>query len=257
MTIGDIANKVRFDTNTDTTSYTDASLLINLNVWYQKVVSMILESQDESDFDDSNITATYPVYERVLAVRRDYAFSTALWAAVGKEGGSNASVAAILPLKVKRLDVTYDGSNWYKAEPIDDGEISYGMGNETVTDQNFVRTNPRYDVRSNAVFIYPLPTAAQVTAGAKMRLEVERNVIPFTSGDLSTGTLVPGFDAPFHPLIADGASFEYAVSRQLPQLAQIQSRLTDWEARLRQAYGRKQLDRRIQLTPSYSDFNYR
>lgn len=257
MTIGDIANKVRFDTNTDSTSYTDANLLINLNVWYQKVVTMILESQDESDFDDSNITATYPVYERVLATRRDYAFSTAAWAAVGKEGAANASAAAILPLKVKRLDVTYDGSNWYKAEPIDDGEISYGMGNESITDQNFVLTNPRYDVRSNAVFVYPIPTAAQVTAGAKMRLETERNVIPFTSGDLSTGTLTPGFDAPFHPIIADGASFEYAVSRQLPQLAQIQSRLTDWEARLRQAYGRKQLDRRIQLTPSYSDFNYR
>lgn len=257
MNLADIASKVRFDTNTDTTSYTDANLLININIWYQKVVSMILESQDESDFDDSNVIATYPVYERVLAVRRDYAFSTAAWAAVGKEGAANASAAAILPLKIKRLDVTYDGVNWYKAEPIDDGEINYGLGNEATTDQNFVLTNPRYDVRSNAVFIYPLATAAQVTAGAKMRLETERNVIPFTSGDLSAGTAVPGFDAPFHPIVADGASFEYAVSRQLPQLAQIQSRLLDWELRLRQAYGRKQIDRTLNLTPCYSDASYR
>lgn len=257
MTIGDIATKSRFDTNTDSTTYSNANLLINLNVWYQKIVSMILESQDEADFDDSNTTATYPVFQRTLAARRDYAFSTAAWTAIGKEGVANASAAAILPLKVKRLDISWDGgTTFYKAEPIDTGEIPDGLGADAQTDNNFVKTQPRYDVRSNAVFLYPAPTAADVTAGAIMRLEQSRNVTPFTSGDLSTGTLIPGYDAPFHPMLADGASYEYAVARQLPQLAQLQTRLQDWEVRLRQAYGRKELDRRIDLRPYYTDWNF-
>lgn len=256
MTIGDIAVKARFDTNTDSTSYTDANLLINLNVWWQKIATMILESQDESDFDDGANTTNYPVYKRVLANRRDYAFSTAAWQALGKEGGANASAAAILPLKVKRLDISYDGVHFYKATPLDDGEVTDGMGNDSDVDQNYSRYYPRYDVKNNSVFIYPMPTAADVTAGAYMQLETERNVTPFTSADLSTGTLVPGFDAPFHPMLADGASLEYAISRQLPQMNQLQQRITDWEQRLRQAYSRKQLDRRIQITPWYSPVSY-
>lgn len=254
MTISEIATKARALTSSDTTSYTDANILIDINIWYQKIVTMILESGDDIDFDDTNITATYPIFQRTLAARRDYAFSTAAWAALGKEAGSNASAAAILPLKIKRLDISWDGgTTWYKATPFDDGEYPYGLGGDAQTDTNFIKTAPRYDVKFNSVFIYPAPTAADVTAGAIMRLEQERNVIPFTSSDLSTGTAVPGFDAPFHPMIPAGAAWEYAISRQLPQLAQLTTNLQDWEIRLRQAYGRKDLDRHLIFKTAYDD----
>lgn len=237
MTLGDIALTARFLTNTDSVSYTDAQLLININNWYQKVVTMIFESQDESDFDDARNT-DYPIKTTsMVASQRDYSIPVS----------ENV-------LKIKRVDLTYDGTNYFRAFPIDDGSPVTDMGaNATNTDQNYVKQNPRYDIKYNSIWLYPMPLTADVTAGGKIRIEWERNVTPFTSGELTTGTVVPGFDAPFHPMIADGAAYEYAMARQLPQLAQLTPALQDWEIRLRQAYGHKIVDRNLQVTSGYDD----
>lgn len=254
MILSDIALKARADVNADSNSYTDANLLININIWVQKIVTMIMESMDGIDFDDQNISTTYPIATRPLvSTRRDYAFGTASWTVLGKEGGANSTSQTLLPLKIKRLDITYDGTNYVKAEPIDDGEIALGLGNDTLTDNSFYKSAPRYDVKFNSVFIYPQASASDVTAGALMRIEQERAVIPFTSGDLTTGTATPGFDSPFHPFVAKGASYEYAFSHQLAQAGALQGELQDWEARLKRHYGRKDLDRRMTLGVEYDD----
>ena len=254
MTLGDIATHARFLTQSDTTSYPDANLLININNWYQKIVTMILESMDGSDFDDSSITATYPIATRTLANRRDYAFGTASWTLLGKEGGTATTNTTILPLKIKRLDISYDGgSNYYKSEPIDAGQITEGIGNDTNIDKNFIKETPRHDVQSNSILIYPMPTTGDVAAGALMRVEFMRDITPYTSSDLSTGTAVPGIDTPYHAMIAEGAAKEYAQSRQLPQVAQLMASLQDWEVRLRMAYGRKELDTHLSMANAYDD----
>lgn len=244
MTLGDIATKARTLVNASTDDYTDANLLIDINLWYQKVVTMILEAADSTDFDDGRNT-TYPILTTpMVASQRDYSIPV-----------SNKV------LKIKRVDVTYDGTNWYKAEPIDDGEIYFGLGNDTTTDQNFYPTTPRYDVKYNSIFLYPMPSATDVANGGTMRIEWERQITPFDSGDYTTvltdSTVVPGFDDPFHPMLAYGAAFEQATSRQLPQLAQITSELADYETRLRVAYGRKDWDRRLLFKPDYLDIDYR
>ena len=257
MTLGDIAVKARFLSNTDSTSYPDVNILIDINIWYQKVVSMILESADEANFADTNDT-NYPLTTRLLvAAQRDYAFGTALWTLLGKEGGAGTATQTLLPLKIKRLDVAYDGTNYYKATPFDDGTSKYGMGNASNDDQYFVKDAPQYDVKFNSIFLYPMATAADVTAGAIMRLEQERNVIPFTSGQLTAGTVIPGFDAPFHPILAEGAALEYGKARAYPQVEDWEKNLQDWEARLRTAYGRKNLDNRLQFQNQYDDSSFR
>lgn len=248
MTLGDIAKKARSYTNTDINSYPDANLLIDINIWYQKLVTMIFESQDDTDFDDARRT-DYPVQtQAMIANQRDYQMQVS---------------EAVL--KIKRVDLTYDGSHWYRAEPFDTGSFRFGIGYDAATstdvvfDQHFIQQNPRYDVAYGSVWIMPMPLAADVTNGGTIRVEWERNVIPFVVGDytsvLTDSTVVPGFDAPFHPMLALGAGFEYAFTRQLPQLVQIQQQLTDWETRLRQAYGRKELDTRLNLAPSYQSFS--
>src|SRR5690242_14990074 len=104
MTLGDLAVKARSLTQTDTTSYTDANLLIDFNIWYQKVADMIFSSQDDSDFDDqrqgvggsSRSTANYPIQTTpMIANQRDYSF------------GVSEKM-----LKYKRVDVTWDGVNY-------------------------------------------------------------------------------------------------------------------------------------------------
>lgn len=238
MTLGDIATKARTLTNTDTSSYTDANLLIDINIWYAKVGDIIYSSQDASDFDDQRRT-DYPVQTTpMIANQRDYTF------------GVSEKV-----LKYKRVDVTYDGTNWYRAIPLDDGAIDFGLGSDTQTDINFIRQAPRYDVKYGAVWLYPMPTAADVSAGGTIRAEWERGLSPFTTSDytsvLTDSTVVPGFDDPYHPILAYGAAFEQASSRQLPQLQEIQPQLQDWEARMRLAYGRKDLDMQLSVQSQY------
>lgn len=249
-TLGDVATKARALTGTDINSYTDANLLIDINIWYQKIVSMILDSMDSNDFDDYRSTS-YPIATRLLAARRDYSFSQASWTILGREGGSSTSSQALLPLKIKRVDISYNGSTYYKAEMFDDGTFPYGFGNDTDIDSNFVREAPRYDIKFNSIFVYPLPTAADVTAGATIRLEFERTVAAFTASDYSSvitdSTVIPGFDALFHMTLAWGAAFELATARNLPTLGIIAQQLQDWENRLRTAYGRKNLDARLTL----------
>lgn len=260
MTLGEINAKVLSLTHADTSSYPDATVLIDINMWYQKIVSMILESQDDTNFDDNRQT-NYPIATRLLvAGQRDYAFSTASWSLSGKEGGSVTSSQALLPLKIKRLDVSYDSVNYFRATPFDDGVPFWGFGNQTQEDSNMIPTAPRYGVKYNSVFVYPAAVASQVSAGAIMRLELERAVIAFSqSADyngaaMSTSTSIPGIDLPWHPMIAYGAAYEYANANNLPQLQNIKQDLQDWEARVRIAYGRKDLDTLLAMRPAYDSF---
>ena len=62
-----------------------------INSAYEKVVSMILESMDEWDWDDVNFSTTYPIAtQSMVANQRDYAFPTST-------------------LKIKRVDLSFGG----------------------------------------------------------------------------------------------------------------------------------------------------
>ncbi len=246
MTLGAIAQKARKLTNTtgDLTAYSDSDLLIDINIWYQKVASMIFESQDNSDFDDQR-AADYPVvYTPMIANQRDYPITV-----------------AERMLKLKRVDICYDGVNSYQAKSFDTGSYPFGIKFDNASpidtefDKNFIKESPGYDYSYNSIWIAPMPVAVDVAAGGVIRSEWERSVAPFTTGDYSSfitdSTVIPGFDLPFHPILAYGAAWEFAVSKQLPQLAQIEKEKMEWEQRIRTAYGRKDLDMRLNLQADY------
>lgn len=243
MTLGDINTKVLALTHADTSSYPDATMLIDINMWYQKIVSMIFEAQDDTDFDDQR-NSNYPIVTTPLvAGQRDYSMPV------------SEQVQ-----KIKRVDVTYDGTNYFRATPFDDGVPDWGMGNATNEDTNMIKQAPRYDVKYNSFFIYPLATASDVAAGAQVRVEWERSVVPFSqtadynAAAMSTSTSVPGIDLPWQPMIAYGAAYEFANANNLPQLQNIKQDLADWEIRLRQAYGHKELDTMLALRPAYDSY---
>lgn len=201
----------------------DATLLATftrrINSNYHKIVTMILESQDSWDWDDGNNT-DYPVATTPLvASQRDYTFPVSL----------NI-------LKIKRVDVTYDGSTWYRADSFDSGAFNYGMGNDVSTDTHFSRAMPKYDVKGNSIWMYPLATASDVAAGAKIRIEFSRDITEFTT---TSTTSSPGIDAPFHGMISCGASLDYAIATSLGNKNDLAAMWADWEARLKRYYGRK------------------
>lgn len=237
MTITDINSYVNFRLNTDTTQFSDANRLLVANRWYHKIVTMILASQDEWDWDDSNATDYPTATTPLVASRRDYTFP-----------------ASLKILKIKRVDVTYDGTNYYQARPIDVSEFNFGNGNDDKVDQNFDKQSPAYDPKSNSIWLYPRANAADVSAGGLVKIEFLREPAEFTLSDVTTGSKEPGFDEPFHIMIALGMCWDFASAKQLPMKNDIWAELQDYEAKIKQYYGNKQTDREYNIMGDIPNF---
>lgn len=195
----------------------------NINAWYHKVVTMILASQGDWEWDDMNKT-NYPVGTiNLVAGQRDY----------------------VLPLtdkilKVKRIDITYDGTSYIQALPLDSFDMKSPLGSSTQEDAYHSKIQPYYDLKTNSVWLYPLPDAADVAAGAKMRIEFLREPTEFAT---NSTTAEPGFDEPFHRMLSIGASLDYAITFQKPNKNDLKEMLADYELRLREYYSTKHIKR--------------
>lgn len=224
-------------------AYPAANRLIDIDIWYQKIVGIILDSQDETDWDDPRRT-DYPIKTISLTTNRDYPI------------GVTEKM-----LKFKNLAVSYDGVTINRANPIDDSatanNIVAGVANTAANaqiDNMFSRVSPGYDIKYGSIFLYPAALSADVSAGAFMTAEWTRQPVEFVTADVSDPTVIPGFDDTFHAMLAYGPAYEFASANQLPQLKVISVTLQDYEARLRRQYSAKQGDRRYTMTPDYQTY---
>ncbi len=210
-----------------------------INARYHQVVTMILDSQDDWDFDDIN-NSDFPAFSTALTTNRDTSIP-----------------ASEKVLKIKRVDVTYDGQTWYKAEPFDSGETGLGLGRaadtamEAVVDSRFSKTAPKYDLKKNSIILYPKANSTDVANGARIKVEYTREVDEFTTADT---TQEPGIDEPFHRMIAVGASLDFAVAKGTTNKNDLAAMYGDYEARLRKYYGKKNEDRMIIMKPAYINY---
>lgn len=170
-----LRNFTRFITDTDTATYTDLDLDASLNTYYDLFCTEILDSMDEWDFQAEIATAD------LVSGQQEYVFPTDI-------------------LKIKRVEVTFDGTTWRKAEPMDINEI----GNPTDTasiSRNFSVSEPYFDLMDTSLMLYPIPSA-NVTAGLKIWYEK-------LVTQLSAVTDEPGIARPFHKGICYGAAKDY------------------------------------------------
>jgi hypothetical protein len=204
----------------------DATLLkiftANINKAYHRRVAQILGYMDEWDFDDPNIGDTGFMKTYDLTAGTQYIDLTL---------GSKI-------LKVKRVEVKLDGSTWEKAEPMDINELSSATDSVTIAGM-FSTSAPKYDQHGRYIFFYPIP-AVTVSGGAK--LWVAREVDEFTTADT---TQEPGFDKPFHELLALDASLDWGMSKRLDNRAEIASKAIALSTDMELFYGKKNEDRQI------------
>lgn len=227
MTIADILADIRFLTRTDSNEYTNAAITIAVNSWYQKANDIILSYQDGWDFDDPKWGDTGNVKTYNL---------TADTQNVDIDTETNKII------KLKRVEVTYDGTNWYKAEPMDINEFSKGTGTATNISGSFTKSEPYYDMVGEEIFLYPTPTA-NVTNGLK--LWFSRDVDVFTSAEVTAGTVSPGLANQFHRYLSVGAALDYAVGYNLENKNYLANLVADYEERMKKFYGRRNEDRQF------------
>lgn len=255
MTLGDINSKITFFTGADTTTagFSTADRVTSINNYKDRAVTKILQSMDDWDFDDYTITTTYPIAQRnIVANQQDYKFSSASWALLGVEGGADGSNAAIRPLKIKRVEVSYDGgTTWYKAEPLD---ISQRSNDSTQTTINnlFQTSKPYYDMAYNSLFLYPVPT---VNGTKCLKVWFDRSATDYISSDLTNGTLIPAFDPSFHMILAYGPSYEFCMANEKGSQDDYKKELEQLMAEMGIFYGNKDLDRNWQLKAEPTIYN--
>lgn len=192
MVLNNISSKISFLTKSDTTSYANTDRLVNINAWYRNVVALILQYHDDWTYDDSNRT-DYPILtNNLIANQQDYQLP-------------------VSTLLIRRMEVTYDGTNWKRVTAFDIGSRDASIATNAIS--GYSTNKPYYDLQYGSVFLYPIPTA-NITGGIK--IWVERGPQEFTSSDLTTGSLEPGFDSLFHEILVYGPSYDYAVANNLP-----------------------------------------
>jgi len=229
MTLSEITTKVNSLTHTTPTiSYLAANRLIDLNNAQDEIQMAILRAQDGDDFDDKNYTDNFPIKTAdLVADQRDYTLPTDM-------------------IKFKRLTITYDGTNWYKAMPFDIGETD-----EILKDANFSTQRPMYDLQDNSVKLYPAPTA-NVTGGLK--IWVSRRAEEFTSAEVTTGTKEPGFDRAYHKIIPYKMALEFAYENLPEKVGMFEQKITVMIAEMQRDYSNKQKDGNMIVKAGYVNY---
>lgn len=206
----------------------------NANEALYDITTEIMTLNDSFEWDDPYKT-DYPIATTPLvADQRDYQFDN------------------ISFLKLKRVDITYDGSRWIRATPFTSTQDLKGYGSDTQVDERFSKEEPMYDPKSFGFWLYPRADATDVSNGAKARIEFERTHDEFSYND--TTAEVP-IDRNFHDMVAIGAVLKW------PQLSNDQyTKLSGlYQNKLRQLvdhYSKRNEDSFLTLVnPSLPDYH--
>lgn len=209
----------------------DTSTLKNftrlINSWYHKVETMILRAQDNWDFDDSNKTDLPILTTNLVASQQDYTLPTGT-------------------LKVKRVKVALDGTNWYWATPVDIDEATGGTTASTISASENAN-KPEYDIIGSSIFLYPTPTANRTSC---LKIWASREPTEFTT---ASTTAEPGFDEAFHRMLSLGASYDYALAHSLENVVALRNEIDTYERRLTDYYKNKNKDVVSRLAPAVED----
>jgi len=226
MTIGDIVSKTYFLTGTNSTSFPAATMLIEINNAYERVVSLILQADGRWQFDDNNFTS-FPIATTTLVNSQpDYQFDTS-------------------HLKIERVEVLDKNGNYYKLEPIDLDDIDGSPSEFFETDG----APQYYDVQGGSLVLYPAPdNGVSVTLAAGLKVYFQRSGDLFTSGQVTTGTKVPGFNSLYHDLIAYWVAYNFAVAKGLSMANGFMAEIQRKEQSLQKDYSKRDKDDRPQIT---------
>jgi hypothetical protein len=204
----------------------------DINETLYDLTNRIILSHDNFDWDDPYKT-DYPIATTpLIASQRDYQFDN------------------ISFLKLKRVDVSYDGTNYYRATPFDSATYQEGLGNDTNTDDNFSKNKPYYDPKSFGFWLYPLADATDVSNGGKIRVEFTRAYTEYVYDDT---TKEPPIDRPFHDLIAIGAALKLP-SLTVDQYNKLLIKYQQGVAELEAYYGTRNEDFYMDINPQLETY---
>ncbi len=205
----DIVSDCYFWTGANSVSYKIADIVRNCNRALDRAVQLIMKSDKEWTWDDTNNT-DFPIATTTLvAAQHDYSLA----------------VTHLNILKVRILDAN---GYYYTISPINRRDIP-----DSVFDEN--DGLPRmYAKMGNSILLYPAPAAGNVTMAKGLEIQMQRPASYFTTADT---TKTPGFASQFHRLVPLYAASDYcSINNLTTRLASITREINRLEAELVRFY---------------------
>lgn len=196
MQILALQNKIFRLTKTNSTSYPNADLLDDLNIAYNDTTADLFLSDGRWQWDDTNQTDLPVATAALVSGQQDYTIPGA-------------------QLIIDRVEILPQGGNYfYRVLPRDVSDPMWGstlLGIDNISQGAPIY----YDISGTSILLYPIPGFSQA---ASIKVYFRRAQVDFTAGDLSTGTIAPGFASLFHDILAYKVAYDYAIIN-IPQLA--------------------------------------
>ena len=226
-----IVQDIDFILNTDGTSYPIDDKTRNINNWFSRVVSLILNADGRWEWDDQN-QADDPIYTANLV-----------------SGTQEYAISSVTFLKILKVEIKDSAGNWISVTPISLDD----MRGRSMTDFNNVAGTPKYyDKLGNKLWLYPKPNYASTDG---LKIYYQRNQVAFTKTDT---TKVPGFAAPFHKILSLGASLDYCLSKGISnKVPLLREEIAKLELGLQEHYGDRGHDEKMRMSLRHEDYGAR
>jgi len=227
MQLSEIRSFARRFANTNSTKYSDTNIDASINAFLDEVAADIIGAMDEWDsFGEISTTD-------LIAGQQEYVTpTTSIW--------------------VKRLEMTYDGTNWYPVTWMDINERTDATDTTSIA-RDFHKEKPFADLHDESIFLYPIPDA-NVSEGLKLwHINLPTQLVETTDS--------PGFIRIFHKLLAYGAAkdfLEQYINEEgnVNRLQQCEKNIAIMISKMKNIYNKHNQDRDYIVSSSYVDYDY-
>lgn len=190
-----------------------------VNAAYEQVVSWLINADGAWQYDDDNYSTIPEGTTNLVSGQSDYSFASTF----------------LDVLWVKILD---NANHWHEITPIDQAQIDVPLEEYLVTNSFPIY----YDKVGSLIRLYPAPAANVTTLTNGMKVGFKRTASIFTSAEVTTGTKVPGFQSPFHIILAYMAAIPYCMSYKKDRIALFQTTVNQMKAELITSYTNREKD---------------
>lgn len=236
MLVSEIYSEIRSELQTNSTKVPDATLLVGVNLDYGELVMSVLRARGDYNFQMNEATT-------------DLISTSGLTA--GQNGYNGEYAWATDVLKPTRIEVSFDGTNFYPATVYDITD-NFSKSEHVAQDINntFSQTSPYVRFERNSFFIRPLKTTAgDVTAGVHIWYEQRQSAL--------TASDTPSIEPNFHRLfvlmgvlrIMRRFRSEYSVNDR----QEVKNEINQLKLEMMQFYA-KQIEENIVMQPKYINY---
>ncbi|HEX8609331.1 MAG TPA: hypothetical protein VF679_11880, partial [Pedobacter sp.] len=186
-----------------------------INDWYGICISDILNADGRWEYDDTNHTDLPVITTALMSGQQDYTLTV---------DDNSAQI-----LEITRVEIKDPEGNWHQLRPKDQRDIK--MGFSEYGEEGGIPTE--FDVNGATINLFPTPNFSQA---ASLKGFVKREGSYFASIDT---TKKAGFAAPYHIILALGASYDFGLAKGKGNTATLRQELEQRRAELVAHYSRR------------------